>query len=176
MRINGQYFAFVAEKGDGGTTVAQQRPVQLGAIVGNDYVVPSGLKAGEQLIVVGHAEDRATARRCKVGAADAAGATRHAGRQVDVQRRLHPPADPGDGLLAAHHPRRRDRRFRRCRSRAIPELAPPSVTVTAFYTGANAQAVESAVTTPLEQAINGVEGMTYMHLVEHQQRRLRRSR
>jgi HAE1 family hydrophobic/amphiphilic exporter-1 len=32
-----------------------------------------------------------------------------------------------------------------------PELAPPSVTVTAFYTGANAQAVESAVTTPLEQ-------------------------
>ena len=34
--------------------------------------------------------------------------------------------------------------------------------MTAFYTGANAQAVESAVTTPLEQAINGVEGMTYM--------------
>ena len=44
----------------------------------------------------------------------------------------------------------------------FPELAPPSVTVTAFYTGANAQAVESAVTTPLEQAINGVEGMAYM--------------
>jgi HAE1 family hydrophobic/amphiphilic exporter-1 len=43
-----------------------------------------------------------------------------------------------------------------------PALAPPSVTVNAFYTGANAQAVESAVTTPLEQAINGVEGMTYM--------------
>ena len=50
------------------------------------------------------------------------------------------------------------------------------MTVTAFYTGANAQAVESAVTTPLEQVINGVEGMTYMHLVEHQQRLLRRSR
>ncbi|HEU0106247.1 MAG TPA: efflux RND transporter permease subunit, partial [Vicinamibacteria bacterium] len=43
-----------------------------------------------------------------------------------------------------------------------PALAPPSVSVTAFYTGANAQAVESAVTTPLEQVINGVEGMTYM--------------
>src|ERR671916_1770128 len=43
-----------------------------------------------------------------------------------------------------------------------PELAPPSVTVNAFYTGANAQAVESAVTTPLEQVINGVEGMTYI--------------
>jgi HAE1 family hydrophobic/amphiphilic exporter-1 len=44
----------------------------------------------------------------------------------------------------------------------FPELAPPSVTVTAIYTGANAQAVESAVTTPLEQAINGVEGMAYI--------------
>jgi HAE1 family hydrophobic/amphiphilic exporter-1 len=43
-----------------------------------------------------------------------------------------------------------------------PELTPPSVTVSAFYTGANAQAVESAVTTPLEQVINGVEGMLYM--------------
>jgi hydrophobic/amphiphilic exporter-1 (mainly G- bacteria), HAE1 family len=43
-----------------------------------------------------------------------------------------------------------------------PELAPPSVNVQAFYIGANAQAVESAVTTPLEQVINGVEGMTYM--------------
>ncbi|HEX6162752.1 MAG TPA: multidrug efflux RND transporter permease subunit, partial [Vicinamibacterales bacterium] len=44
----------------------------------------------------------------------------------------------------------------------FPQLAPPAVTVTAFYTGANAQAVESAVTTPLEQAINGVEGMSYI--------------
>ncbi len=43
-----------------------------------------------------------------------------------------------------------------------PELAPPVVQVIAFYTGANAQAVESAVTTPLEQVINGVEGMTYI--------------
>ena len=43
-----------------------------------------------------------------------------------------------------------------------PELAPPQVSVTAFYTGANAQAVETAVTTPLEQAINGVEGMLYI--------------
>ena len=43
-----------------------------------------------------------------------------------------------------------------------PELTPPAVSVTAFYTGANAQAVESAVTTPLEQVINGVEGMQHM--------------
>ncbi len=43
-----------------------------------------------------------------------------------------------------------------------PPLAPPQISVTAFYTGADAQAVETAVTTPLEQAINGVEGMLYM--------------
>ena len=43
-----------------------------------------------------------------------------------------------------------------------PALAPPSVTINAFYTGANAQAVESAVTTPIEQVVNGVEGMTYI--------------
>src|SRR5919112_2186271 len=43
-----------------------------------------------------------------------------------------------------------------------PALAPPQISVNAVYTGANAQEVESAVTTPLEQAINGVEGMLYM--------------
>ena len=43
-----------------------------------------------------------------------------------------------------------------------PVLSPPQVNVTAVYTGANAQEVETAVTTPLEQAINGVEGMLYM--------------
>ena len=44
----------------------------------------------------------------------------------------------------------------------FPELAPPTVAVTSFYVGANAQAVESSVTTILEESINGVEGMRYM--------------
>jgi HAE1 family hydrophobic/amphiphilic exporter-1 len=43
-----------------------------------------------------------------------------------------------------------------------PEVAPPTVSVVAVYTGANAETVETAVTTPLEQAINGIEGMRYM--------------
>jgi HAE1 family hydrophobic/amphiphilic exporter-1 len=43
-----------------------------------------------------------------------------------------------------------------------PNLVPPTVTVSAFYTGANSQAVETSVTTLLEQAINGTEGMRYM--------------
>src|SRR5215467_963971 len=44
----------------------------------------------------------------------------------------------------------------------FPTLAPPQVSVTSFYTGASAQTVESAVTTPLEQQINGAEGMKYV--------------
>ena len=44
----------------------------------------------------------------------------------------------------------------------FPELAPPQVQVIAFYNGANAQTVETAVTTPLEQVINGVQGMQYI--------------
>jgi hydrophobic/amphiphilic exporter-1 (mainly G- bacteria), HAE1 family len=44
----------------------------------------------------------------------------------------------------------------------FPDLAPPQVGVTAVYTGASSQTVESAVTTPLEQQINGAEGMKYI--------------
>ena len=44
----------------------------------------------------------------------------------------------------------------------FPDLAPPTVNVNAFYNGASAETVETAVTTPIEQAINGVEGMMYM--------------
>jgi HAE1 family hydrophobic/amphiphilic exporter-1 len=44
----------------------------------------------------------------------------------------------------------------------FPELAPPTIAVSSFYVGANAQAVESSVTTILEESINGVEGMRYM--------------
>ncbi len=51
-RVNAQYFAFVAEK-DASGMVAKQKPVQLGEIVGNEYVVNSGLQPGEQLIVGG---------------------------------------------------------------------------------------------------------------------------
>jgi hydrophobic/amphiphilic exporter-1 (mainly G- bacteria), HAE1 family len=44
----------------------------------------------------------------------------------------------------------------------FPDLAPPQVIVSSGYIGANAQTVESAVTIPLEQSINGVEGMKYI--------------
>ncbi len=51
-RINGQYFAFVAEKSGGGT-VAKQRLLHLGELIGNSYVVLDGIKAGDHVIVEG---------------------------------------------------------------------------------------------------------------------------
>jgi RND family efflux transporter MFP subunit len=49
-RVAGQQFVFVAEVAQGGF-VARQRPVSLGNIVGDDYVVRSGVKAGDRVIV-----------------------------------------------------------------------------------------------------------------------------
>ena len=43
-----------------------------------------------------------------------------------------------------------------------PDIAPPTIVVQTFYTGADAQTVMSSVVTPLEESINGVENMTYM--------------
>lgn len=47
----------------------------------------------------------------------------------------------------------------------FPDIVPPSVVVTASYNGANAEVCAKAVATPLERAINGVPGMTYMNSV-----------
>jgi RND family efflux transporter MFP subunit len=52
LRIGGQYFAYVADNSGEGL-VAKQRPVQLGEVIGNDYVVTGGLKAGDRVIVSG---------------------------------------------------------------------------------------------------------------------------
>ena len=44
----------------------------------------------------------------------------------------------------------------------FPEIAPPTVSVSASYTGASAETVQKSVIVPLEEAINGVEDMMYM--------------
>lgn len=55
VRQGGQPFVYVAGKGNGQASglVAEQRPVQLGEVVGNDYVVTAGLKDGEQVVISG---------------------------------------------------------------------------------------------------------------------------
>ena len=51
-RINGQYFAFIAQP-QGNGFVARQRSVKVGELIGNDYVVEGGLAVGDRLIVSG---------------------------------------------------------------------------------------------------------------------------
>jgi RND family efflux transporter MFP subunit len=51
-RINGKYFCYVVEKGANGQ-VARQRPIDVGDLLGNDYIVKSGLSPGERLVVSG---------------------------------------------------------------------------------------------------------------------------
>jgi RND family efflux transporter MFP subunit len=58
-RINGEYFAFVAEengaggRSGGGALVARQRAIRVGPIVGDDYAVLSGIKPGEKVVTSG---------------------------------------------------------------------------------------------------------------------------
>lgn len=51
-RIGGQFFAFVAEQQDG-KTVAHQKPLRVGEMTGNNYVVLEGIKPGDKIIVSG---------------------------------------------------------------------------------------------------------------------------
>jgi RND family efflux transporter MFP subunit len=51
-RINGKYFCYVVDTANGGS-VARQRPIEVGDLLGNDYVVLSGLSAGDHVIVSG---------------------------------------------------------------------------------------------------------------------------
>jgi len=52
-RIGGLYFVFVAEQGEKGGYVVHQKVLQVGQIVGNDYVVLDGIKAGDKVVVSG---------------------------------------------------------------------------------------------------------------------------
>jgi RND family efflux transporter MFP subunit len=52
-RIGGIYFAFVAEPDQKGGYVVHQKPLQVGDIVGNDYVVLDGIKPGDKVVISG---------------------------------------------------------------------------------------------------------------------------
>jgi RND family efflux transporter MFP subunit len=53
LRVSGQFFAFVAEDAGGGKLVAKQHPITVGPIVGENYPVLSGIKAGDRVVVSG---------------------------------------------------------------------------------------------------------------------------
>jgi multidrug efflux pump subunit AcrA (membrane-fusion protein) len=52
LRINGAYFIYAVEEKDG-KAVARQRPVRLGSIVNDNYVVLGGLQANDRVVVSG---------------------------------------------------------------------------------------------------------------------------
>jgi RND family efflux transporter MFP subunit len=52
-RIGGVYFAFVAEPDQKGGYVVHQKPLQVGEIVGNDYVILDGVKPGDKVVISG---------------------------------------------------------------------------------------------------------------------------
>ncbi len=160
-RVSGQYFVFVAEQGQGGF-VARQKPITVGEVVGEDYVVTAGLQAGQRVIV---------SNVQKLGD----GAPVAPGRQLTPCSSTPSSAPcPGVGRVAGHRAGRRAGDPDHAGG-AVPGRGPPQVSVLAVYTGANAETVETAVTTPIEQAINGVEGMLYMTSASTQQRRRARS-
>jgi RND family efflux transporter MFP subunit len=53
LRVNGQFFAFVAEAAAGGALAAKQRPIKVGPIAGDNYPVLEGLKPGDRVVVSG---------------------------------------------------------------------------------------------------------------------------
>lgn len=52
MRISGKHFCYVADQKDGGL-VARQQPIEVGEMIGNEYVVRSGLKPGDRVVTSG---------------------------------------------------------------------------------------------------------------------------
>jgi hypothetical protein len=52
-RIGGLYFAFVAESDQKGGYVVHQKPLQIGQIVGNNYVVLDGVRSGDKVVISG---------------------------------------------------------------------------------------------------------------------------
>jgi len=138
-RINGQYFAFVMQP-EGQGFIARQQGLTLGALVGNDDIVQSGLAEGDRLITGGIQKiwGRGTG---DAGPSRGPGHPRHTGR----------PWKAGRLTMVTDRFIRRPVLSTVC-SRLIilagaasiptlpiarsPELAPPAVAVTAFYTGA----------------------------------------
>jgi RND family efflux transporter MFP subunit len=81
LRINGQFFAFVAEGADG-KLVAKQRAIKVGPIVGDDYPLLEGIKPGERIVVSG-------AQKLADG--------------VPIQATASPPPAPSSGAASLDH-------------------------------------------------------------------------
>ena len=150
-------------------TVAKQRAVTLGDTIGNDYAVLGGLKPGDKVIISGTQFLIDGAPVQPISYDQPKHCKRSRMRDSCSRKRkctvwlIFSSSGPIFATVCA---------LLIILAGAVsiptlpislyPDLAPPQVTVTSNYVGANAQVVESAVTIPLEQQINGVEGMHYI--------------
>ena len=183
-------FVYVTGKDKDGKDVALVRPVQLGDWVSADganlWIVDSGLKTGDTVIVDGVARAAADGpiqlgRAPGAPGAAPADAARMKGGNAPVARTAQSGASAQILSAAAAMFSRFfiDRpifaavisvivvlaglaAMRSLPIAQYPEIAPPVVTVQAVYPGASADVIEQTVAAPLENAINGVEGMLYM--------------
>ena len=129
----------------------------------------SGLDADDRVVVNGLMRVRAGQKVTP----QAAGAPRRAGRSRRRAARrssaahadfafLHRPADLRFGGLRSSSSFSAASRFTRLPVAQYPEIAPPIINVTGQYPGASAETVAETVVAPIEQQINGVEGMLYI--------------
>ena len=176
LRINGQYFAFVAEDAGRQAGRAKQRAIKVGPIVGDNYPVLDGHQAGRARRRRPARRSSPTARRSRrrpIRPARhlAAGSAQTVAR---VRRYLHPSSDSRERVLAGHHPRRRDR-DPDAADRAVPRAgAAAGARSIAFYNGANAETVETAVTTAARAGDQRRRGHA-VHDLDERQRRHRRA-
>ena len=150
-------------------------PGGAGQTSGNNVVVTSGLKAGDRVVVDGVLKVQPGARREGIAAVErrhaaAAGGAAGRGHRVQVSCLRRAPVISNffidrplfamvvsafiviAGLAA----------FTALPVSMYPDIAPPSVGVNTAYPGASADVIAETVAAPLEQALNGVEGMLYM--------------
>ena len=153
----------------------EPRPVEAGQTVGNDVVINKGLKSGERVIVDGVIKVQPGAQVKPVATTVAAAPARAgaspqqpekapAARSIEHGSQLfHRSADIRVRHLRVH-PDRGARRLHRAAGLPVSRTScRPEVQVTAFYPGASAEVVAETVAAPLEQSINGVENMLYVH-------------
>jgi hypothetical protein len=163
MELQGVYSVAVVKPDD----TIDLRMVKPAERIGTEWVIDSGLKAGERIVVEGVQKVRAGS---KVTPLPWPRWMRHPQRPWPPRRRRSRrpwQASSSDGpssaivisiiivLLGLNS-------LRGLSFEQYPFLAPPTIRVTATYPGASAVAVEQSVATPIEQEVNGVEGMVYM--------------
>ena len=181
----GQKFVYVFAGGK-----VDERPVTLGPVVDGLRVVTGGLKPEDEVVVVGLMKVRpGSPAKTQEGSMEkfASNVCWRPPSQREATRGPSPDQPPAS--LAASRDSRPTMKFAHFFiSRPIfaivvslvllilgglaystlpvasfPEIAPPTVVVTAVYPGANPQTLADTVATPIEEQVNGVEDMLYMN-------------